>query len=144
MIGLKLSATKSVVLSTRRAVARNIAKASRTDEGRLLKVRRATKMLGVGTAGGARRCTAIQKVRHNSLKAKAPRVKSLRRAGVDSAAWLRVAGNTALTDGEDTMGVADTALEQQRCTATRIASAPGGGKQKDLALWHAFLERAVH
>ena len=46
-------------------------------------------------------------------------------------------GNTALAYGQDTKGVADTALDQQRSTAAKIASALGGGKQKDFSLWFA-------
>ena len=136
-VGLALSTTKSVVLSTCRQVARNVAKSAKDGGGKLLRVRTSTKMLGVGTAAGGRRCTSTQKVRHNALKEKVPRVTALRRAGVDTSVWMRVAGNSSLTYGEDTMGVADTALDQQRSTAAKISSAPGGGKQKDLALWHA-------
>jgi len=56
---------------------------------------------------------------------------------VDTAAWQRVAGNAAMAYGFDTIGVADTVLDRMRGSAATTASAPGGGKQKDMSLWFA-------
>ena len=136
-IGLELSATKSRVLATCSRVARNVAKASKVGGPRLLRPARHAKMLGSGTAAGSRRCTVVLQQRLKAVRAKIPRVRLLRRAGVDSAAWQRVAGNAAMSYGTDTMGVSDTFLGQQRSAAMAAACAAGGGKQKDLALWYA-------
>ena len=72
----------------------------------------------------------VQQARLKTARAKLPQVASLRRAGVNTACWQRVAGNPAMTYGEDTVGVADSVLDRQRATAAVAASAPGGGKQK--------------
>ena len=94
-------------------------------------------MLGCGTAGGNRRCIIVLQHRLKDFRAKLPRVAILRRAGVDTVAWVRVAGNPAMEYGADTMGISDSMLDRQRAAASTVACAPGRGQQKDLALWFA-------
>ena len=79
----------------------------------------------------------VARQRLKAIRARLPRVRLLRRAGVDTAMWQRVAGNTAMAYGVDTMGVPDTCLGQQRSAAMAAVCPPGGGEQQDLALWHA-------
>ena len=95
-------------------------------------------MLGLSSAGAARRCTTSLKARLGATKSKAPRVAVLRGAGIDTAVWQRISGkSTTTTYGEDLIEVAHSMLEQQRAAAAKPASAPGGGKNNDLSIWHA-------
>ena len=136
-VGLELSKTKSVVMATAEKVARYVARASKVAGLRVLKVKRNSKVLGCGNAAGNRRCTKVLNARLKKARGKGRRVRSLRGAGVDTGLWQKLAGNPAMMYGADTCGIADSMLEKQRITAAAAASAPGAGKQKDVALWYA-------
>ena len=118
------------MLSTCTVMAKSIAKAVRNEGEHVLTWKTQTKMLGDGTACGLRRCACVQHQLLQDAKAKRGRVAMLRSAGVNTAAWQRVAGNAAMAYGCDAIGVADSVLDKQRSSASATASAPGGGNRR--------------
>ena len=71
-------------------------------------------MLGVGTAGGARRCVKVFSRRLLAFRSKMPRIQALRGAGVNTEQVVRAVGAPAYFYGVDCCGVADLKLEQAR------------------------------
>ena len=106
-VGMELSPLKSIFISADRKTVRRVCRASRNG-GVCLKTVKMAKMLGCGMSGGRRRCIRPLAKRLAEAKAKVGRVQKLRRAGVCTATWQRVAGNPAMLYGVHITGVSNS------------------------------------
>jgi len=95
---LELSSTKSLAVGSTLRVAKAFTAACRT---KALTATRSTKMLGVGTTGGRSRCAKFLKLRIKAFKKRIPRIRRLRRSGVDAVRITRAAGTPMITYGVD-------------------------------------------
>jgi hypothetical protein len=100
VLDLEVSVKKSVVVGSSAQLAVNVARACRTQT--LTPVRNA-KLLGVSSGGGRRRCVKYSKGRIDAFNKRLPRMRKLRRAGVNAAALARAAGTPMVTFGCDVM-----------------------------------------
>ena len=94
----------------------------------MLKPVASAKLLGTGTAGGARRSTRVIKARLQRLRSSANRMWALRKQGVTTKLMTRMAGTASITYGDDIQGDSNTLLTQQVSTVARLASPEGGGR----------------
>ena len=129
---LEVSTSKSVTVGSRPVIAQRVASKLRKVQVRSA---RSAKMLGVGTAGGRRRCASVLRSRIVKVRARVPRIQQLRRAGVNSALLVRTGIIPAMTYGQDISGVSNSMLLQQRRIAAKASAAPGSGKDLNLSLW---------
>ena len=129
---MDVSDSKSKVLAGRPSLAAAVVEAIQTEK---LSVTRRGKLLGTDTVGGRRRSTITFLERVQTFSHQAPRLHALRRAGVNSAQMVRMAGPPATLYGCEVMGVSDTNLNLVR-TRTATAAAPqAGGKNPELILY---------
>ena len=131
---LEVSTSKSVLIASSPSLGKGTAANFQAAKLRLV---RQGKMLGAATTAGARRSTAVLKDRILKTRQRLPRVAVLRRCGVRTDVWMRLAGNPGMLYSIDTVGVSNTMLLQQRRVAARAIAAPGHGKSLDLTLWVA-------
>ena len=88
-----MSATKSLAVGSTLKLVQGVGLTCRTQA---LKAARSTKLLGVGSAGGRRRSTAVQKDRIKSFRERVPRIQRLRRDGVSAVRLTRAAGTPVM------------------------------------------------
>ena len=124
-LNLSVSRTKSVVVASKPAIAREVAK--RTSTKTLKKVKTA-KLLGTAAAGGKRRSTQIAAKRLSVFKKCLKRMWSLRHCGANTKQMARAAGTSSICYGDDTQGVADSVLNDRRSVLARAAAPAGSGK----------------
>ena len=130
-LGMIVSQKKSVVVASSHATARRIASYVTS---RAIRPRSRAKLLGVGTAGGNKRCMKTIKARVEKLSRMVPRLRQLRRQRVNTRLMARTCGTAAMTYGTDCQGVSDTLLQTMRTTAAAAASSGAGGKNVDRSL----------
>ena len=129
---MEVSAKKSKVLAGRPAMA--LAVATRVATKKLGPARQA-KLLGTDSVGGRRRGTQVAQSRLDAFAAKVPRLRTLRRLGVNTPQMVRASGPPAILYGCEVMGVSDTALHTARVKVAAAAAPEGGGKSPDLVLY---------
>ena len=129
---LEVSKKKSVIVSSRRALTRFISRQSRSKSVKAVKQ---AKLLGSASCAGSKRCTGLQAKRLCDFKKVGKRITKLRKAGFNSKLMARAAGTQAVTYSYDICGVAPTRLKYTRSAISKAASAAGGGKNAELALY---------
>ena len=128
---MQVSAKKSKVLASKVSIA--VAVTRGVKSGKVSPSVHA-KLLGTDSVGGGRRSTgAFQQRLHKFVEA-IPRIKSLRKVGVNSVQMVRSIGPPAILYGCETMGVSDSALSTTRSKVAVAAAPHAGGKNPDLTL----------
>ena len=130
--GLEFSATKNTVSASVGILSDRLAKKLAR-----LKVRRQDRVKSLGTPMGAgrRRNAQVAKARLAAFKARKSRFHLLKKAKVEVARLLRTGGIAALTYGQESMGVSNTALlSQRRAVAATLATEGNGDLDLRLAL----------
>ncbi len=131
-LGLRLSRSgKCNCTATTDAIGNNIA--DRMKAFGVVFMRR-VKSLGVGLGAGKRRHAAVQKTRLGKFVQKLRRIIALACSGVSAVKLLRTGAAAVMTYGDDTIGVADSALLQRRRAVAAALNKHGKGKELDLVL----------
>lgn len=101
-----------------------------------VKYQKQVKSLGVGLAGGRRRCSKFLKKRLLRFKFRTRKFRTMQAAGTSAAKLFRTGGKASMTYGEAINRVSDSLLRDQRRTAAVVTApaAGGGGQNIDLAL----------
>jgi len=122
-IGLRLGVSKAVAASCRT---------------RALIAVRSAKLLGVGSAGGRKRCTKFSKVRISAFRKGIPRIQMLRRARVNAVLLTRAAGTPMITYGVDAVGImAGSQLDAAMRSIAKALAPEAGGNSAQLVLYAA-------
>ena len=130
----EVSSTKSLAVAGRPSVASAILRHSRTGK---LKAVTQCKLLGAPYSAGRRRAVQACRKRWTAFRQRLARLRTYRRAGGNTAAYVRTAGLPAITYAFEACGVADTPLLALRRTAVAAAAGATAGKNPDLTL-HAL------
>ncbi len=128
---LEVSTVKSGCVASSHALAKDISKATRKQ---VAQPWRHAKLLGVGSAGGRRRCTKVIKMRVKQFKKRIPRIRRLRTTGVNTIMLTRTAGTPMITYGADVSGLSNSHLEQARRAIAKAITPEAGGKNYEVVL----------
>ncbi len=135
-MGLDVSIKKSVAVANRYSLSRAIARTSAT---RKLTAKRGTKLLGAPSGGGRVRTVGALAARILKFRQKIPRIHAVRRLGIRVPQMVRAMGTPSITYGVETVGMADSHLDNARGAIAKAAAPEGSGKSVDLVLYAADL-----
>ena len=93
-----------------------------------------TKLLGTSFAAGARRSVQTLQARITKVKKSAHRAQQLARLGLSAIDYVRGAAIPAMLYGCDTMGVADSMVQDACVVAAEALAPPTSGKNPTLVL----------
>ena len=131
-LGLVVSVTRSAVVASAPALAKQTAAATATSA---VRPRRHAKLLGTATAGGRRRSSALVNQRIDKFKEKVGRMRALRKNRANTVIMTRAAGTAAVTYGAECQGMAPSQLRRARQCISRAALGGSNGRN---------LERTFH
>ena len=129
--GMSLSATKNIVLASRKGI--GIAVQARLGQWGV-RWCGFGKMLGIGAVAGIRRTTKGLAERAAAFARRGGLFAGLRRVRVDVARVLRTGGTAAAQFGQATMGMADYSLLQLRRRVAGLVGGEASGKDPNLVL----------
>ena len=128
----EVSPTKTVFLTQSKRGKKAVAAVLRT---RKVKFAKTSKLLGVQTVAGKRRCTAALQARLATFKRKIPRIQRLRNAGINVRQITAAVGVPAFYYGAHCSGVADTHLDNSRRAVARAVGTITHGQNYERALY---------
>ena len=130
-LGLRLQGKKcAIVARDSRLAERLVSRLKGIGIGRRLAVR----IRGSDFAGGSRRSTVVRTKRINRAKAMGPRLRALRRAGVNATGLFNTGAASGAPWGVAVDGISDAKLAGLRHTAGLAARAAAGGRSLTLEL----------
>ena len=135
-LGCKIS-DKSVIVARTKATRVTIQRRLRRQGLRLTTAARA-KDLGVGMAGGSRRCTNYLRARIVKAKGRITRIKTLQRANKKACRMHNTGAWPQATYGKEAMGLAPGTVRSLRAMAAATVSGNAAGKCATTLIWLAL------
>ncbi len=128
---MAISTTKSAVVASVARIGHEVAHALRQYG---VAHRRVLKSLGVGIAAGVRRTTRVMQVRLHALRARAQRIRRLRRSRVNATRLFSTGGAAVAEYGLPVTGISDSSLLVRRRIVAAAVGSSTSGRNLDLDL----------